>query len=77
MYLRDPICNVLNFSDFDHTSCGKHDVPCYGVEETNSIDMHEVTENGDILVLIKDGFRINWYLKRLHMLNIAPHCFLF
>ena len=27
MYLCDSICNVLNFSVFDHTSSGKHDVP--------------------------------------------------
>ena len=27
MYLCDPICNVLNFSVFYHTSCGKQDVP--------------------------------------------------
>ena len=44
MYMRDPICNVLNFSVFYHNSCGKHDVPLYGVEETNYIDIHEVTE---------------------------------
>ena len=74
MYLRDPILNVLNFSVFGHTSCGKHDVPWYVVEETNSIYMHEVTANGDLIVPIKDSFRNTWYINRPHMLNLAPHC---
>ena len=56
MYLCDTICNVLHFSIFGHTSYDKHDVPHYGVEETNYVDINEVTENGDFLVLIKDGF---------------------
>ena len=77
MYLCDPICNVLNFSDFDHTSCSKHDVPLYGVEETDSIDVHEVTSYGDLLVLINDGFGNTCYLNMLHMLYIAPHCLSF
>ena len=75
MYLHDTIFNVLNFSVFDHTSSGKHDVPLYGVEEADSIDVHEVTTNYDLLVLIKDGFRNTCYLNRLHILDLAPHCF--
>ena len=63
MYLHDPICNGLNFSVFDHTSCGKHNMPLYGVDEANSIDVHEVTANGDLLVLIKDVFWNNFYLN--------------
>ena len=43
MYLCDPICNVINFSVFYHTSRVKHYVPLYGVEEADSIDAYEVT----------------------------------
>ena len=55
MYLCDTICNFLNFSVLDNTSCGEHDVPLYGVKETYSVGVHDVTEDGDLLVLIKDG----------------------
>ena len=68
MYLCDSICNVLNFSVFDHTSSGKHDVPWYGDEETDTIDVHEVTADGDLFVLIKDGFGDICYLDGIHML---------
>ena len=54
MYLHDPISNVLIFSVFYHISCGKNDMTWYGVEEDDSIDAHEVTANGDLLVLIND-----------------------
>ena len=77
MYLCDSICNVLNFSVFDHTYSGKHDVPWYGVEETDSIDVYEVTEYGDLFVLIKDGFGDTCYLDWIHMMYLAPHCFAF
>ena len=77
MYLCDPICNVLNFSVFDHTSCVKHDVMLYGVEESDSIDVHEVKVDGDILVLVEYYFRNDCYLNRLHMLDLAPHCLAF
>ena len=72
MYLCDSICNVLNFSIFDHTSSDKHDVPWYGDEETDPIDLHEVTENGDLFVLIKDGFGGICYFDGLRMLYLAP-----
>ena len=49
----------------------------YGVEETYSIDVHKVTENGELLVIIKYGFTKTCYLNRLHMLNIVTHCFAF
>ena len=74
MYLCDPICNVLNFSVFDYTSCGKHDVPLYGVEEIDSIDFHECTSDGDLHVLIKDGFGNTCYLNGVHVLYLAPYC---
>ena len=77
MYLRDIICNVLNFSVFDHTSCRKHDVLCFGVEGTNSIDVHEVTENYYFLLLIKGLFRNTFNLNRIHVSNLATHCFAF
>ena len=77
MYQHDTICNVLHFSGFDHTSCGKHDVPGYGVEESNSIGVHEVTENCDIPIMIKYGFWNTCYLNSLHMLDLSPHCFAF
>ena len=77
MYLYDPICNVLNFSVFDHTSCGKHYMLCYGVEETDSIDGHDITEDGDLLVLIKYGYGNACYLNGIHMLYLAPHCLAF
>ena len=73
MYLSDSICNVFNFPVFDHTSSGNHDVPWYGVEETDSIDVHEVTADGDLFVLIKDGFGDTFFLDGLHMLYLAPH----
>ena len=71
MYLCDFICNVLKFSVFYHTSNGKHDVPWYGDEETDTIDVHEVTSDGDLFVLIKDDFGVISYLDRLHMLYFA------
>ena len=73
MNLCDSICNVLNFSVFDHTSSGKHDVPLYGVEEADSIDVHEVTEYGEFFVLIKDGFRDILYLDGIHVMYLAPY----
>ena len=47
---------------------------CYGVEETYFIDMHEVTADGDLLLLIKDGFWSIFYLNSIHMLYLALHC---
>ena len=73
----DSIFNVLYFSVFNHTSCGKNNVSGYGVQETNSIDVHEVTADGELLVLIKDAFGDSYYLNRLHILDLAPHCFAF
>ena len=52
MYLCDPIFNVINFSVFDHTSCGKHGVLLYGIEEADSINVYEVASDGDLPVLI-------------------------
>ena len=52
-------------------------MPRYGVEETDSIDMNEVTENGYLPVFIKDGFRNTWSLNKFHMLNSAPLFFVF
>ena len=72
MYLCDSICNVLNFSVFYHTSSGKHYVPCNGVEETDPIDVHEVTVDGDLFVLIKDGFGGICYLDGFNMLYLDP-----
>ena len=77
MYLCDSICNVLNFLVFDHTSSVKHDVPSYGVDEAYSIDVHEVTASGDLLVLIKDGFWNTCYLNELRMLYLALYCLAF
>ena len=37
------IFNVLYFSGFNYTSCGKHNMLGYGVQEANTIDVHEVT----------------------------------
>ena len=77
MYLCDSIYKMLNFSVFDHTSSGKHDVPLYVVEETNSIHVHEVTAYGNLFIIIKDGFGKTCYLNRLHMLYLVPHCLAF
>ena len=77
MYLNYSICNVLSFMFLNHTSCGKRDVLLYGIEEADSIGLHEVTENCDLLVLKKYGFRNTCYIYRLHMLDISPHCFAF
>ena len=76
MYLNDSIYHVLNFSDFDHTSCEKHGVPWYGVEEDDSIDVHEVTAKCDLLILIKDSFRNTFYLIRIHVGSCAALFFL-
>ena len=38
------IFNVIYFSIFNHTTCEKHIVLGYGVQEANTIDVHEVTE---------------------------------
>ena len=77
MYLCDSICNVLNFSVFDHTYSGKHDVLWYGDEETDPIGVHEVTADDDLFVLIKDGFGGICYLDGIHMLYLAPYCIAF
>ena len=74
MCLCDSICNVFNFSVFDHTSSGKRDLPVYGDEETDPIDVHEVTSDGDLFVLIKDGFGGIHYLEGLHMLYLVTYC---
>ena len=62
------------FSVFDHTSSGKHDVPLYGDEETDIIDLHEVTEDGDLFVLIKDGFGGIPCLDGIHMMYLVTYC---
>ena len=77
MYLCDPICNILDFSVFDNIYCGKHDMPWYGVQETDLIDVNEITTNGDLLVLINDGFMKTCYIYRFQMSNLAPHFFAF
>ena len=73
MYLCDSICNVLNFSVFDHTSSGKHDVLRYGDEETDPIDVHELTADDDHFLLIKDDFGGICSLDGIHMLYLAPY----
>ena len=77
MYLSDSIYNKLKFSVFDHTSSGKHDVPWYGDEETDPIDVNEVQADGDLFVVIKDGFGDIHYLDGLHMLYLVPYCLAF
>ena len=77
MYLCGSIYNVRKFSGFDHTSSGKHDVPWYGVEEADSIDVHEVTSDGDLFVLVKDDFGNIFYLDGIHMLDLALDCLAF
>ena len=39
--------------------------------------MHEVTVDGDLFVLIKDGLGGTCYLEGIHMLYFAPHFFAF
>ena len=39
--------------------------------------MHEVTADGYLFVLIKDGFGEIYYLDGLHMLYLAPYCLAF
>ena len=48
-----------------------------GVEETDPIDVHEVTADGDIFVIIKDCFGGIFYLGGLHMMYLAPYCLAF
>ena len=44
MHLFNEIFNDLYFSVFNHTSCGKHIVLGYGIQEANAVDVHEVIE---------------------------------
>ena len=37
------IFNVIYFSILNRTYCGKHNVSGYGVQETNAVDLREVT----------------------------------
>ena len=67
LYLPNPISNVFNVSVSSHTSCGKHYVLGYGVEEHDSIAIHEIAAFGELLVNIKNIFKNNWYRSRLHM----------
>ena len=77
MYLCDSICNVIKNLVFDHTSSGKHDVPWYGVEEADSIDVHEVTADGELFVIIKDVLGNTFYINGIHILFLSPHCLAF
>ena len=43
------------------------------VEEADSIDVHGVTEYGDLLVIVRDVLENTFYLIRLQMLYITPH----
>ena len=48
VYLVDPfesIFNVLYFSIFNHTYCGKHNVLVYGIQESNAVDVHDMCSN--------------------------------
>ena len=42
--LFNSIFNVIYFLILNHTSCGKHDVSGYGVQEANAGDVYEVPE---------------------------------
>ena len=37
------IFNVIHFSIFNYTYCGKNNVLGYGVQETNAVDVNDVT----------------------------------
>ena len=39
--------------------------------------MHEVTAEGDLFVLVKDGFGDTCYLDGIHMMYLAPYCLAF
>ena len=75
MNLFNYIFNVLYFQIFNHTSCKKHNVLRYGVQEANTIDVHEVTSQGESLVFITDLLGGICYHGRLHILYIVVDCF--
>ena len=62
-------------SFFSHTSYGKHSVLGYGVQEANTIDVHEVTSQGYFLVFINDTLGEIWYYDRIHIMNLVVDCF--
>ena len=47
----------------------------YCVEESNVIDVHDITEYGGILVPIKDALEDIWHYNRLHVINFVVDCF--
>ena len=69
------IFNALYLSIFNHTSCGKHNISGCGIEETNAVDVHEVIEQVDFLVSIKDFLGGIWYHDRFHILDLLVDCF--
>ena len=70
VHLFNYIFNVLYFSIFNHIFCGKHNALEHGVQESNTIDVHEVTVYSDFLEFIKDALGDIWYYDRFHILNI-------
>ena len=74
MGLFNSIINVIYFSIFNNTSCGKYNVLGYGIQEANTIDVHEVTSQGDFLVFTKDALGDIWYYDVLHMLDLVADC---
>ena len=47
------------------------------MRKTDPIDVHEVTADGDLFVIIKNGFGGIFYLDGLHMLYLVPYCLAF
>ena len=36
--------------------------------------MNEVTADGELFILMKDGFEDTYYIDKIHMLYLAPYC---
>ena len=47
----------------------------YGFQESNAVDVYEVTEYGGILAPVKDALGGIWYYDRLHILDLVKDCF--
>ena len=66
---------LFNFRFLNYTSCVKHTVSVYGIQEFNAIDMNEVTVYDYFLVSFRDVIWDIWYYDRFHMLNLVEECF--
>ena len=46
-----------------------------GVDESNTVDVHEIATYDDIIVPIKDSFGEIWNYDRLQIMKFVTYCF--